>query len=696
MAISEVLARLSVVLGMDTAAFTTGSTRAKKEMTTLERHVSRASGIIKAAVGAMLGAFAFDAIVEAGKRGLEYASSLGEVASQLGVTTKALQEYRYAASQAGVEQGEMDQALSQLTRRLGDAAQGAKEPTKALDKLGVSIRDANGHVLDAGDAIPLIAEGLQKIESPAERAAILVDLFGKSGQKLAPLLEGGAAGVNNLRNAAHELGIVLSDEQIQKADDTADKLSAMKQVLEAKIAGAVSDNADSILELADALTKLVDAAGRAAKVWRYIANLDWSWNAPSISKQFAAMQVKDLGPGVELTRPTSPLEWQQIGANRAADAARRTGVDRRFLAPSGSSLLSGPKGARTAPAANPWGLPLNTNLNPRAIGGSLFGGNGLAQFTPGTGASNWIAAANENLPDIVKLSAEVAASNKAAAASLGEMASVHGPRLVASLKAATPELEALRDATQSILDRLFPEQAEIRQYQEELATLTAALKAGQLSTEDYAKAVNALRQEFTGFAQLIADNQEIIALGIGPTVDDALDSATASWDRFTDRLMDDADTSRVQVVKSFGDMADDVLQSLNQLSGAIRGGGFLDMLSSVIGVGLQLGKAGAFGSDIQSSLGKVGANANGTSYWRGGLSVVGERGPELVNLPRGAGVTPNKDLRGLGAAKVEIRPTPYFEAVVDGRIVRAAPAIIDGSAKVTTSRLGRRQTRRLA
>ena len=59
--------------------------------------------------------------------------------------------------------------------------------------------------------------------------------------KLAPLLEGGAAGVNNLRNAAQELGVVLSDEQIQKADETADKLSAMKQVLEARIAGAVSE-----------------------------------------------------------------------------------------------------------------------------------------------------------------------------------------------------------------------------------------------------------------------------------------------------------------------------------------------------------------------------------------------------------------------------------------------------------------------
>ena len=36
--------------------------------------------------------------------------------------------------------------------------------------------------------------------------------------------------------------------------------------------------------------------------------------------------------------------------------------------------------------------------------------------------------------------------------------------------------------------------------------------------------------------------------------------------------------------------------------------------------------------------------ANGTSFAPGGMAVVGERGPELVNLPRGSQVTPNHRL----------------------------------------------------
>lgn len=47
---------------------------------------------------------------------------------------------------------------------------------------------------------------------------------------------------------------------------------------------------------------------------------------------------------------------------------------------------------------------------------------------------------------------------------------------------------------------------------------------------------------------------------------------------------------------------------------------------------------------------KVPAYAEGTNYAKGGLSLVGERGPELVNLPRGSQVIPNHVMRGMGGS----------------------------------------------
>lgn len=219
--------------------------------------------LAKGAAIAFAGSVVADKIMQAITTGLEYASSLGEVAQQLGVTTDALQEYRYAATQVGLSAEEMDQALSQLTRRIGEAGNGTKAQAEAFDKLGVSIKDANGAMIPTGELIPMIADALAKIEDPAQRAAIEMDLFGRAGQKLEPLLAGGSAAVNQLRDAAHRLGIVLSSEQIQKADDAADKLSAVKAVLEAKIAGVVADNADSIFGLANSLSNLADKAIKA-------------------------------------------------------------------------------------------------------------------------------------------------------------------------------------------------------------------------------------------------------------------------------------------------------------------------------------------------------------------------------------------------------------------------------------------------
>ena len=66
------------------------------------------------------------------------------------------------------------------------------------------------------------------------------------------------------------------------------------------------------------------------------------------------------------------------------------------------------------------------------------------------------------------------------------------------------------------------------------------------------------------------------------------------------------------------------------------------------------------------------------------MAMVGERGPELVNLPRGSQVFPN----GSGpATRVEVIPSPYFSVVVDGRIASAAPAIADAGGRLGAQRM---------
>lgn len=220
------------------------------------QNLKKGFDMAKTAAIAFVGAIVIDKMVQAVTQGLEYASSLGEVAQQLGVTTDALQEYRYAATQVGLSTEEMDQALAQLTRRAGEAANGTKAQAEAFTKLGVSVTDANGAMVPTGDMIPKIADAMQKIENPAQRAAILMDLFGKSGQKLEPLLSEGSRGIEEFKRRAHDLGMVLEGSLIRQADEAADRVAELKNQLNVNISAAVARNANAILGLANAIATL--------------------------------------------------------------------------------------------------------------------------------------------------------------------------------------------------------------------------------------------------------------------------------------------------------------------------------------------------------------------------------------------------------------------------------------------------------
>lgn len=90
--------------------------------------------------------------------------------------------------------------------------------------------------------------------------------------------------------------------------------------------------------------------------------------------------------------------------------------------------------------------------------------------------------------------------------------------------------------------------------------------------------------------------------------------------------------------------------------------------------------------------------ANGTSYAPGGMALVGERGPELVNLPRGSQVIPNHKIGGLSGGgspisiSVDARGSSDPAAVraqVQQGILEAAPAIIAAAESRTIAGLRR-------
>lgn len=333
----SLIGALRVTLGLDTAQFEAGTKRARDIAKRDVSDIQKTLNLLKTGVAALVTGATATALVDVAKRALDYASSLGEVAQQLGVTTKELQTYRYAASQVGVSTEQMDAALARLTRTQGEALAGSKPQVQVFRDLGVSLRDANGNILSAGQLIPKLADALSKIKDPATRARYEVDLFGKAGQKLDTLLAGGSKAVNELTSAAEKLGVVLSDEQIQKADETADKLAALKQVLEARIAGVVADNANAISFFANAIADLGDkalkTAGNLANMYR-VSKLDAG--VPKNEQEAAAREILSSASGRDYLRKDRTarlalLRNPRTGALPDTEEARRYQSDLRAI-----------------------------------------------------------------------------------------------------------------------------------------------------------------------------------------------------------------------------------------------------------------------------------------------------------------------------------------------------------------------------
>lgn len=181
---------------------------------------------IGAAGVAALGAAAVGGAMKVASFGDEIAKS----AQKAGLGVEQFQELRFAFKQGGVEAGTFDTAVQKFNKRLGESATMGGTADEAFQRLGVSLRDADGNVRDASGAMDEVLPKLAEIQSDAERAAVAGDLFGqRAGPELAAALSDGGEGIDAARQKAQDLGIVMSKEATKTAEEFTDKLDDLKQ-----------------------------------------------------------------------------------------------------------------------------------------------------------------------------------------------------------------------------------------------------------------------------------------------------------------------------------------------------------------------------------------------------------------------------------------------------------------------------------
>jgi len=181
--------------------------------------------------------------------------ALEKMSKRTGISVEALSELGFAAEQSGADIETLETGVRVLQRSVNDAERGLSTATEALAELNLTA--AQLRALSPEEQFKVVAERLSRIADPSKRAAVAMQLLGRSGTRLLPLLEGGAAGIEELQAQARSLGLTISTETAADAALLNDTLNILWRVLKQGVFVIGSALAPVVIELSNAITRAV-------------------------------------------------------------------------------------------------------------------------------------------------------------------------------------------------------------------------------------------------------------------------------------------------------------------------------------------------------------------------------------------------------------------------------------------------------
>jgi hypothetical protein len=222
------------------------------------------------------------------KSSIDFADNLGKTASKLGVTTDFLQEMRFAADQSGVSIQTADMALQRFARRAAEAAVGTGEAKGALEQMRIELRDGEGQLRSTEALFSDAMKALGDIEDPAEKLRLAFKLFDSEGAALVNMAEG----FKRLQKEAREMGIVLDQATIVKAEEAKGKIDALSMVMDTQLKTILIDLAPL---LADSVSLFADLAREAGSAWGAMKGFFGGFNVKNVedaTEQLAALNLE--------------------------------------------------------------------------------------------------------------------------------------------------------------------------------------------------------------------------------------------------------------------------------------------------------------------------------------------------------------------------------------------------------------------
>ena len=230
--------------------------------------------------GLAFGAVAFGAI-NAARASLEYAGRIQDAADRTGAGIGEYQALVNMLGQVGGGADDADMAFKTFSKGIAAAALGADKGFASLmSQLMVPLRDANGQIRGLMDVLPELADGFARNTNPAIRSRLALELFGKSGLKMIPILAKGRDGVRTWIAEQERLGLIIKEESVSALDDLGDSLSIVSTQIRAQFTTAMAKIVPIIQPVISQITEWIAAnkeliQSNFVSAIKGILELDW-------------------------------------------------------------------------------------------------------------------------------------------------------------------------------------------------------------------------------------------------------------------------------------------------------------------------------------------------------------------------------------------------------------------------------------
>lgn len=310
--------------------------------------IDKSALLTGAAIGALIGGaiMVTKTMWDMGRAAMQAAGEIADTATRIGVSTDALQEWRYVAVKSGEDAKAADQALASFAEKLALAgSQLNKQAVKDFGALGFSPEQLKSFK-STEEALDAVIDRISALKSESDRAAI-ADRLG-----LGPLVvavRSGADEIASLRDEARLLGAVMDAEVVKRGAEAQQQFETLSRVIDVQLKTAFIDLAPAIIKAIELVAKLAQDLNAALDQWR---RLDERTGRGLQTERAKLVAERDAIAGQFGTRPLSG----QVVVARRIEGENYSNVSGRAAVAAGARPFGGSVPRLPSASNDDWGL----------------------------------------------------------------------------------------------------------------------------------------------------------------------------------------------------------------------------------------------------------------------------------------------------------------------------------------------------